>query len=103
MPVETGLAPSRAADDLRSSKNGKGAASAVPLETLFHAGFTPGGPSITPYSFTARSVISSPLSIIANASRSCASLMHSGGLVKKVFQRTNVRSEEHTSELQSLR
>jgi len=30
---------------------------------------------------TARSVISRPLSIIANASRSCCSLMHSGGLV----------------------
>src|SRR5258706_271584 len=33
------------------------------------------------YSFTARSVISSPLSIIANASRNCSSLMQSGGLV----------------------
>ena len=33
------------------------------------------------YSFTDLSVISSPLSIIANASRSCCSLMHSGGLV----------------------
>ena len=31
-----------------------------------------------------------PLSMIANASRNCCSLMHSGGLVKKVFQRTNV-------------
>ena len=42
------------------------------------------------YSFTARSVISNPLSMIANASRMCCSLMHSGGLVKKVFQRTKV-------------
>ena len=33
------------------------------------------------YSFTVLSVISSPLSIIANASRSCCSLMHSGGFV----------------------
>ena len=33
------------------------------------------------YPFTARSVISNPLSIIANASRNCASLMHSGGFV----------------------
>ncbi len=39
---------------------------------------------------TARSVISSPLSMIANASRSSASVIHNGGFVKKVFQRTNV-------------
>src|SRR5438045_3470707 len=39
---------------------------------------------------TATSVISRPLSIIANASRNSASVIHSGGLVKKVFQRTNV-------------
>lgn len=39
---------------------------------------------------TARSVISNPLSMIAKASRSSASVMHSGGLVKKVFQRTKV-------------
>jgi hypothetical protein len=39
---------------------------------------------------TARSVMSSPLSIIAKASRISASVMHSGGLVKNVFQRTNV-------------
>ena len=36
------------------------------------------------------SVISRPLSMIANASRICASVMHSGGLVKNVFQRTKV-------------
>jgi len=48
-------------------------------------------PPLAPhYSFTARSVISSPLSMMANASRICCSLMHNGGLVKKVFQRTNV-------------
>src|SRR6185436_13846282 len=39
---------------------------------------------------TARSVVSSPLSIIAKASRSSASVIQSGGFVKKVFQRTNV-------------
>ncbi len=39
---------------------------------------------------TARSVISSPRSMIANASRISASVMHSGGFVKNVFQRTNV-------------
>src|SRR5579864_8000087 len=39
---------------------------------------------------TARSVISRPLSMMANASRSCCSLTHRGGLVKNVFQRTNV-------------
>ena len=39
---------------------------------------------------TARSVISSPRSMIAKASSSCCSSMISGGLVKKVFQRTNV-------------
>ncbi len=46
----------------------------------------------TPFQFltTARSVSYSPLSMIANASRNSASVMHSGGLVKKVFQRTNV-------------
>ena len=39
---------------------------------------------------TALSVISSPRSMIANASRSSASVMQSGGFVKNVFQRTNV-------------
>ena len=39
---------------------------------------------------TALSVMSSPRSMIANASRSSASVMHSGGFVKNVFQRTNV-------------
>src|SRR5437016_8925509 len=39
---------------------------------------------------TARSVISKPLSMIAKASRISASVIHSGGLVKKVFQRTKV-------------
>jgi hypothetical protein len=39
---------------------------------------------------TARSVISKPLSMIANASRNSASVIQSGGLVKKVFQRTKV-------------
>ena len=38
-------------------------------------------PGTENYFLTARSVISSPRSIIANASRSCCSLMHSGGLV----------------------
>jgi hypothetical protein len=42
---------------------------------------------------TALSVISSPRSMIANASRSCASVMHSGGFVKKVFQRTKVERQ----------
>ena len=39
---------------------------------------------------TARSVMSSALSMIANASRSSASVTHSGGLVKNVCQRTKV-------------
>ena len=39
---------------------------------------------------TARSVISEPRSMIANASRSSASVMQSGGFVKNVFQRTKV-------------
>jgi hypothetical protein len=40
--------------------------------------------------FTTRSVISSPLSMMAKASRICDSLMHSGGFVKNVFHRTKV-------------
>jgi len=39
---------------------------------------------------TALSVADSPLSMIAKASASSASVMHSGGLVKKPFQRTKV-------------
>lgn len=39
---------------------------------------------------TARSVISSALSMMANASRSSASVTVSGGLVKNVCQRTKV-------------
>src|SRR5205814_297097 len=41
---------------------------------------------------TALSVISSPRSMIANASRNSASVMHSGGFVKNVFHRTKVYS-----------
>jgi len=40
--------------------------------------------------FTARSVISRPRSMIANPSSSWASVTMSGGFVKKVFQRTKV-------------
>jgi len=40
--------------------------------------------------FTALSVISNPRSMIANASRSSASVMQSGGFVKNVCHRTNV-------------
>src|SRR5436190_3906271 len=39
---------------------------------------------------TAASVISKPLSMMANASRSSSSVMQSGGFVKNVFQRTIV-------------
>ncbi len=39
---------------------------------------------------TARSVISRPRSMIANASRNSASVMHNGGLVKNVFHLTKV-------------
>src|SRR5687767_23371 len=46
--------------------------------------------SYNPIYKTARSVISNPLSMIANASRSSASLIQSGGFVKNVFQRTSV-------------
>ena len=44
------------------------------------------------YYETARSVISRPLSMIANASRNSASVIQSGGFVKNVFQRTKVYS-----------
>ena len=37
-------------------------------------------------------ILETSVSSMAKASRSCSSVMHSGGLVKNVFQRTNVYS-----------
>src|ERR1041385_4126722 len=58
--------------------------------TIHHSPFTIYHLLFTAHYLTALSVISKPLSIIANASRNSGSVIHKGGLVKKVFQRTSV-------------